>query len=172
MPPAPPRLPAGPFKAFADSTWIEVIHMGGLGDEHIGAWFFHASGSGIWVNVGKTVHFTDHGDAFTFFKTPANNEKMTAAAKAQGYDSIQFLAHSDCEYNTCRRKPGVKVPNMEIVITALDGVYPCADKKGTSPKIKMGWHSTTCACSNAMNMVNCALSPKPPPIKPHTGKGC
>ena len=41
----------GPFKAFADSTWIEVIHMGGLGDEHIGAWFFHAKGSGIWVNV-------------------------------------------------------------------------------------------------------------------------
>ena len=39
-----------PYKGL--SGWIEVIHMGGLGDEHVGAWFFHAKGSGIWIEVG------------------------------------------------------------------------------------------------------------------------
>ena len=84
------------------------------------------------------------------------------------YDTVQFTAHSDCEYNGCRTKPGLKVPNMEIVQTSLDGTYACADKAGSSPLIKAGWHAIPCTCSNAINMLNCHGSP----IKGHTGGIC
>ena len=37
----------------AASSWVEVIHMRFTGDEHVGAWFFYAKGSGIWFNVSS-----------------------------------------------------------------------------------------------------------------------
>merc|ERR1719263_2288289 len=45
-----------PYQAFASNTWCEVIHRKDpWGDEHVGAWFFYAKGSGMWFNIGKTI---------------------------------------------------------------------------------------------------------------------
>ena len=73
----------GPFTPFPDNTWIEVVHMKFVGDEHIGSWFFHAKGNGIWFNTGKTIHFTDHGDAYKHFSAHGN-ENMAEKAGAAG----------------------------------------------------------------------------------------
>ena len=159
--------------------------MSGLSDEHTGAWFFFAKGSGIWFNVGKTIHFNDHGDAYKYFGAK-NNEDMAGKAGAKGcasarpnrdaahaltappfhprrFDSVQFLKHSDCEFKQCNKKnPGLDMSslNYEIVSTKLVGKYSCASQGGNSDLIRTGWQGANkCVCDNSKNAINCAGVP-------------
>merc|ERR1719174_2453566 len=51
-----------PYEQVAPSTWVEVIHQADpFGDEHYGAWFVFAPGSGIYFNTGSTLAFKEHG---------------------------------------------------------------------------------------------------------------
>ena len=127
--------------------------MGDIGDEHFGSWFFYAGGSGIWFNTGNTISFTDHGDAFVYFQTKANNEVMAQTAAAAGFDSVQFLQHTDCEFKACNKKGGkLTYPNIEILSTRLVGHYACTSKTGTSDLIRTGWAADKpCVCDNGQN---------------------
>ena len=52
----------------------------------------------IYFDLGNTIAFAEHNDAYTYFNiagVPAYNSAMSAAAAAQGFDSVQFLAHVD-----------------------------------------------------------------------------
>lgn len=143
-----------PHVAFKANTWVEVIHMQFVSDEHFGAWFFYARGGGIWFNLGKTFAVTDHADAYKKLGAH-NNEDMCKKGAAAGWDSIQFLAHSDGEFG-CRANPGQASMNYELVSTKLKGMYPCASADGKSPLLKAGWHSKPCVCSNsAAKFLNC-----------------
>lgn len=139
-----------------------------VGDEHVGAWFFYARGSGIWFNTGKTIHFVDHGDAYKMFKANGN-EDMSAKAAAAGYDSVQFLAHSDCEFKQCRTNKGTATLNYEIVATKLKGMYSCTSQSGTSSLVRSGWQgANSCTCDNSQNDVNCKGVPVQP-VRPPLG---
>ena len=150
------------------SGMVEVIHEAdtstGWADENNGAWFFYAKGSGIWVNLGKTVVFQDHGDAYKFFGATGKdaNDDMSKKAAAKGYDSIQFLAHSDGgDYTNCRTNAGTPYLNIEIVMTKLYGQAACASKDGKSPLVMWGWNGGkgTCMCDNKQKYLNCAGVP-------------
>ena len=85
----------------------------------------------------------------------------------RSYDSVQFLAHSDCEFKQCRTHKGTATLNYEIVSTKLKGMYSCTSSSGTSPLVRSGWQgANTCTCDNAQNNVNCKGVPvqsvKPP----------
>merc|ERR1719506_2119583 len=72
-----------PYKASASNSWVEVLHEADpFGDEKFGAWFVNAPGSGIYFNVGKTVSFAEHQDAYNYFgvKTGDFNEELSKAA--------------------------------------------------------------------------------------------
>jgi len=158
----------GPLQPFSDNDWVEVIHMKFVGDEHVGAWFFYARGSGVWFNTGKTIHFVDHGDAYKMFDAHGN-EDMSAKAAAAGYDSVQFLAHSDCEFKACRTHKGTATMNFEIVATKLKGMYSCTSSSGTSDLIRSGWQgANTCTCDNSQNNLNCKSVPVQP-VRPPLG---
>ena len=125
------------------------------------AWFFYAKGSGIWFDIGKTVVYTDHGDAYQHFKAKGN-EDMCRKAAAQGYDSIQFLAHSDGgDYGDCRKNAGTSYLNIEIVCTSCVGENTCASNNGQSPLLMSGWMGAkgTCKCDNTKKNLNCAGVP-------------
>jgi hypothetical protein len=157
-----------PFPKFEDNTWVEVTHMSGLGDEHAGMWFFYAKGSGLWFNLGKTHAFSDHADAYTFIGAH-NNEDMARKFQAQGYDSIQFLAHTDCEFKQCNGQAGTRYMNYEIVSTKLEGVYSCGSSDGQSALVRKGWMgSQPCKCNNKQNNLNCEGVPVQP-VKPMGG---
>ena len=92
---------------------------------------------------------------------------MCKKGAAKGYDSIQFLAHSDCEFKQCAAKPGDRYPNYEIVSTKLKGMYSCTSADGKSNLIRSGWQGANpCTCNNAQNNLNCQGVPvqavKPP----------
>ncbi len=62
-----------PYQAFAEQTWVEVMRQRDpFGDEHFGAWFVYAKGSGIWLNTGATVAFDTHWDAYKQFDVTTN----------------------------------------------------------------------------------------------------
>ena len=156
-----------PRKAFHDNTWVEVIHTKVTSDEKTGAWFYYAKGSGMWFNLGKTISFPDHSEAFKHFnvhKMPANggpiNEHMCAAAAKAGYDSIQFVSHPYS--NKCSKHKGLASMNYELVSTKLIGAYTCTSKSGTSSKIAVGWKGSNgpCDCDNSKKMLNCKGVPE------------
>ena len=82
---------------------------------------------------------------------------MALAALAAGYDSVQFLAHTDCEYKQCRTKGGkLTYPNFEIVSTRLVGENACASVTGTDDTIRAGYEGDKpCVCDNKQNNLNC-----------------
>ena len=88
------------LRGVPDDTWVEVQR----GADSVGAyvWFYYMKGSGNWLNVGKTLSFIDHANAFERFRiaTPPDDgdqrqTNLAKAALADGYDSIQFTMRSE-----------------------------------------------------------------------------
>lgn len=153
-----------PYHSLAANSWHEVLHEADpFGDEHFGAWFVYAPGSGIYFYLGKTIAFQEHQDSFQHFnvkKTGDMNEGMCKVASAQGYDSVQFLAHIDhtnyqCDtYNTHRA--GLAYMGLEIVGVKLTGIYACGSGHGAPSAIKAGWQaSRACVCDDSKQYLNC-----------------
>jgi len=102
--------PSRYVNGFGSGERVEVIHQGGLSDEHLGAWFLYAKGSGIFLTIGRTAAFPTHEDAYRAFNVThvqrdQRNEAMCAAALAAGFDTIQFTRHT-CPpmYGACTHK--------------------------------------------------------------------
>ena len=97
----------------ASHQWIEVTHCG----SHIEAqslWFYVQRGSGIFVNVGNTIVFDDHPAASEHFNAYGDITNVPAAARAAGYDSIQYTEH--CEGCRC---------DFELMLTTAAGTAAC-----------------------------------------------
>lgn len=144
-------------KGFANGSVVEVLHQGGLSDEHVGAWFLYARGSGIWLSIGRTVVFETHEQAYERFNVSGlpheqRNEALVASARDAGLDSLQFTRHT-CPpmYGRCMNESvGLRFFNLEIVATALSGVYPCASSDGRSALLHTGWSAAApCTCNNS-----------------------
>ena len=57
-----------PYAALPANSWHEVIHEADpFGDEHFGMWLMYAPGSGIYFNLGNTISFAEHADAYAHF---------------------------------------------------------------------------------------------------------
>merc|ERR1712139_390736 len=98
----------------SDNLWVEVTHKRDpWADESYGMWFLYARGSGIWLNLGKTIAFEGHYQAAAWLgmgdwppcdanvkkvpdclKHPGDLE-MAKALRKKGYDSVQFYHHHD-----------------------------------------------------------------------------
>lgn len=156
-----------PYAALPDNSMAEVLHEADpFGDENFGAWFVYAPGSGLWFDIGKTISFPEHSDAYTHFKITSGsyNEELSKAAAAAGYDSIQFLAHVDHVNYQCDTKntgnKGLEYMGLEIVGSRLTGKYACTTSSGAPPSIKAGWQgSRACACDNTKQYLNCKNVP-------------
>ena len=117
----------------------------------------YAKGSGVWYNIGKSITFKEHADAFAHFGV-RDNEAMCRAAAAAGLDTVQFSAHHDHTNYPCDTAGGYPYMNIEIVAVKLGGTYACGEDKpsGQDPgHLKAGWHSKPCNCDNAFDRTNC-----------------
>ena len=91
-----------PFTAVPSDGWAEITHCGGSAFEAHASWYYVVRGSGIYVNVGSTISFRGHADAVQHFlgltytedRAPIST-RLPEAARAAGYDSIQFVYHCD-----------------------------------------------------------------------------
>lgn len=156
-----------PYQAMAANSWVEVMHESDpFGDEHFGAWFVYAPGSGIYFDLGTTISFATHSDAYAHFGVSSGdfNEELAKKAAGAGYDSVQFLAHVDhvnyqCDtHNTGRA--GLDYLGVEVLGVKLVGTNACTTIIGAPPTIKAGWHaSRSCQCDNRKQYLNCAGVP-------------
>jgi len=100
------------YHQLPSNTWVEIQHMAGpfFKRETEAMWFSRTRGSGIWFNVGKTISFDSHMDAFGRMldgigdckkpKLPHTTDPMALGAasenalakclRSKGYDSFQF----------------------------------------------------------------------------------
>ena len=153
-----------PYTSTAANTKVEVVHEADpFGDEHFGMWLMYAPGSGIWFDLGVTISFAEHQDAYTHFSIPGGqdmNEALSKAAAAAGYDSIQFLAHVDHVNYQCDTKnmgrAGFDYMGVEVLATKLTGTYPCGTPAGAPNVITRGWSGgTACTCNPKAQFLNC-----------------
>ena len=123
------RKTTWPAHVYPSHSWAEVMHCSHE-DEATAPWFFLTRGTGIFVNVGRTIAFKDHKEAALFFMgndrpwgpismnpehtlTPYDGTMVPERARAAGYDSIQYTMH--CEHGGC----GFCM--NELVLTSVDG---------------------------------------------------
>ena len=127
-------------------------------------------GSGLYFNLGTTIAFAEHQDAYSHFQVAGGqdmNEAMSKAAAAAGYDSVQFLAHVDHVNYQCDTKNtgrvGFDYMGLEVVAVKLTGTYPCGTANGAPPTIRRGWGgSSACKCDPKKQFLNCEGVPPPP----------
>jgi len=153
-------LQSPPYSGFASNSIVEVSHhKDPFGDEHHGMWFVYAKGSGVFLDLGVTKVFDEHADAFAFFNSGNDNEKMCQAAAAAGYDSVQFIRHVDGVNYPCAAGIGANWMNMEIVAVKLIGTYSCGQAQGTASALRAGWNGEKpCRCDATNPNTNCVFS--------------
>ena len=157
----------GPYDALPDNEWVEFTHCAdpeAVSAEQVGSWMYHLPGSGNFFNLGTTQAFLDHEQAVEHFlgrpcEKPGNEcvEEFTElfeTARAQGFDSLQFLGHAD---QVCGTKKSIAV---ELVDLAGSGAYPCGDENpGSSQwnaRYRTGWDANlSCTCVNATAPGSC-----------------
>ena len=132
-------------EALKNNTWAEVTHCGGSRFERDGAWHYVVKGSGIWLNTGRTIVFSTHDHASRYFlgarcsgwsfQCDHTMGNFTRAARAQGFDSVQFLQHCD---GRCHGQCG-----HELLMTRAMGTSACS----TGLEYRGGWSaSEPCEC--------------------------
>jgi hypothetical protein len=105
--------------AYGDNALVEVLNMVDSDDHLYGArWLYHAPGTGIWLDLGRTIAFDSHAEVNDHFGVacachiygasdlcahaarrfhthacPVVSPETVRAARAAGYDTIQILKH-------------------------------------------------------------------------------
>jgi hypothetical protein len=122
-----------------DHAWAEVTHCGGgwrTGPERLANWFYVARGSGLFVNVGRTLVLRRHQDAVErFLNTTCKScngqgclpdcakqlAHLLSSGMVQraGFESLQFVGHCDMRCNLC---------GHELVIPGSMGHDACSPK--------------------------------------------
>jgi hypothetical protein len=159
-----------------NNTWVEVAHEV-LPTEINGSWVWVTRGSGLWVNVGRTI----------VFPTPADPSLTHAAAIAwasegcsvkispkwplmesqifglcvreQGYNSVQFAPQQGQAPVGTFGLTGL----MEMVLADVDGDKGCGVADPAQTPLRSGVNAShACDCSNTPIAPSCGLMPKPP----------
>lgn len=125
---------------------VEVTHCAETASMG-GRWFYATPGSGLFLHVGRTIAFESHHDAVATilnvskrcFECDAYYPALARAARARGYDTVQFLRHSD-------QRCGAMAVEILQVNNASD---PCAT-------LRRGWNATMpCDCGMTNTNPSC-----------------
>jgi hypothetical protein len=160
-----------------DNAWVEVSHAV-IPTEVSGAWFWRQRGTGVWVNIGKTIVFPTpsdpakiHSEAIEFltkncskfippFWPELESVIFGACAREKGYDSIQFEPQQGEEPMGTFGVTGL----TEFVLSTVDGDKTCGVENASETPYRSGWlASQPCICENQPIPPSCGLMPKPPP---------
>ena len=131
-----------------------------------GTWFLSAPGSGIFIDMGKTIQLNSRHEFVKRFALPIALPKSypfaldytnltCVTAQKYGYDTVQFKMRPMLEIVNCRKS----LTNMK---QHLDDA--CARPL---PLWKDARKRETCKCNNNYPILNCRASEAKPPITPY-----
>jgi hypothetical protein len=150
-----------PYNPLPSNKFVEVTHCTDPeveSNENVGAWFYYAPGSGIYFNLGNTIYFDDHSQSVKHF---LNQDCLDSEcvdyfpdlfnkAKSLGYDSIQYLKHSDMRCGNTA---------IEIVDVKAIGKYTCVIENiddNWNLRYRSGYNGVNkCNCDNKKICMNC-----------------
>jgi hypothetical protein len=84
-----------PEAGFPSFGLVEVAH-GYFDPPNTGFWFYHAPGSGVWINLTKTIAFRSHDEAMrkwshvSLFSHLHAEARIANVARYLGFDTVQF----------------------------------------------------------------------------------
>lgn len=127
--------------AAADHTWVEVLR-GRKADENTfnSTWYYVVSGSGVWLNVGRTT-------VMEIGARKKHHRLQVAQARQGRFDTLQFANAWDVGmHELVDLRPGARQD--------IFGVTTCG-----SAELRSGWgHARPCGCDEAGELINCAGS--------------
>ena len=132
-----------------DDSWVEVER----GPDKTGyyTWFYYMPGTGNWFNLGKTIVFADHHEAFSVaakdgvkFQDPINGARSDQLLLAnyfigKKYDTIQF---------TQRAENIFKYEIFNLKNKQTDSAAACIPDVKTRGNLE-------CDCSSHLRYLNC-----------------
>lgn len=129
-------------------TRVEVVHSNDTNstrpfhDTRTGYWMYHARGSGVFYDVGRTRVFTTHESAERLAGERITDERFYQRLRDAGLDSIQFTRHDD-----------MKCGNTALEIVDLGG----AESQTCLPGLRSGWGGAdVCVCDEAQRFATCS----------------
>ncbi len=123
------EMRVGP-RPFASHQLVEVMHQ--KENENFAMWHYYSPGSGIFLDIGRTVVFRSHEDA------SASGFDMHLG-HALGYDTVQFL----------------RAENFEIVDLRMKGDSSCPPPH-LAHLFRSGWKGRLpCSCDPTQVRINC-----------------
>ena len=160
-----------------DGSWVEIMRIARVESKPDAAdrctrgqvWFWLASGSGIWWNVGKSYRMLAGGGPYD-----AARRLSCADVRSLGYESIQlseFYPSMALELIDCR---GAQLEQADETweracppehIELRAGLPPESQRFAPGLKGVRG-SSRPCVCNGATFHVDCMPAPLPPPLLP------
>lgn len=141
-----------------DDAWVEVlrysshVHEFGTDGGDYGVWHYFAKGSGVSVNLGKSVRFDDKSKAIEWSRPHAvpcdgcaADSFLCAAARAHGYDSV--IARRDFR---AKHTSGTDHDLIEIILCHHGGTQEVACARGIEYRLGDGIHECTCNASREL----------------------
>ena len=153
------------------NTWIEVIRLRELYEANDPfTWYYHAPGSGIWLNTGKTACIADKQRDGNWFPQSATRNFLANSSSLASHGfvhqpglfaSVNARQHRrDASFDTLQRN-GPYGNMLEIVDLRPEAVQRCARSGGCTctSVLRAGWRaSRPCRCDNKLDVLNCAAA--------------
>jgi hypothetical protein len=147
-------------RSFASDEWVEVMRLAIFHpDELVGAWYFAATGTGIWLNVGATCVIMGVDDLVRFGINETFYDLFPAMPlmmqlKQKGCETVQLPLSSQ----------GIRNKRFELIDLrtpgAIDDNGAFSTRTCASPLYLGGWnHSRPCECRSDLLILNCGESP-------------
>jgi hypothetical protein len=142
------------LNGFHDNEIIEIQR--GPDVTNAFTWFYFMRGTGNWLNIGKTLVFLDHDEAFKLAQvevagpkeTDDEQTKMGNFFRAKGIDTLQFTSRAEVIYK-------FEIMNLRIKQGAYEGAcIPGIITRDNEP----------CVCNQMLEYLNCTTSEGSLPI--------
>lgn len=87
------------YHGFPSHSKVEVMHYN-ISGEYMSMWFYLAKGSGVYMNLGKTVVKQTHYDVFRMFDVEYETKsegwkKVLPLLRTANYNTVQITHHSE-----------------------------------------------------------------------------
>ena len=159
-----------------NNTWVEVAHEV-LPTEQNGSWVWVTRGSGLWVNVGRTILFPTpadpsqtHAEAIAWARKGCSvkissdwplleSQIFGLCVREKGYGSVQFAPQQGQEPLGTFNLTGL----TEMVLAGMDGDKGCGVADPELTPLRSGFNAShKCECANTPIPPTCGLMPRPP----------
>lgn len=179
---------------FPGAKWKEGLSIGWLGNHSglakpvpLGCWFFMAPGSGIYLNVTRTIAVRSREELYTRWKLPprphtngVHDSHICTAARRRGYQTVQISqrvglgaldSRSQQPWGKWNDSEGMSPPELLLCdddCVRTESITACPTSTVLQHKSLEDGQLRPCACNDESPLLNCGL--KESPQDPCAGK--